>query len=214
MRAVRLSWCLVALTLALVLSQCGFSSTTVGSGAPVAPTAPAAPAPIKSPTVAPTATVGTVKPALKVASPTRIVIPTIGVDTTIETVGVLPNGDLETPSQSPWDNVGWYGMGPRPGELGSSVIDGHVDRPGPAPAVFWNLRYIHVGDGVIVLDAHGKTRHFRVTGIGFYPPLEAPLQQIFGNRGGTYLNLITCAGDWIPSQHQTTLRLVVYTVLG
>jgi hypothetical protein len=25
--------------------------------------------------------------------------------------------------------------------------------------------------------------------------------------------LITCAGDWIPSQHQTTLRLVVYTSL-
>jgi hypothetical protein len=25
--------------------------------------------------------------------------------------------------------------------------------------------------------------------------------------------LITCAGDWIPSQHQTSLRLVVYTTL-
>ena len=38
-------------------------------------------------------------------------------------------------------------------------------------------------------------------------------KDIFGNLGGRYLNLITCAGDWIPSQHQTTLRLVVYTSL-
>ncbi len=29
-----------------------------------------------------------------------------------------------------------------------------------------------------------------------------------------FLNLITCAGDWIPSQHQTTLRLVVYTYIA
>jgi hypothetical protein len=40
---------------------------------------------------------------------------------------------------------------------------------------------------------------------------HCPLQDIFGNVGGTSLNFITCAGDWIPSQHQTNLRLVVYT---
>ncbi|HCJ36020.1 MAG TPA: class F sortase, partial [Ktedonobacter sp.] len=44
-------------------------------------------------------------------------------------------------------------------------------------------------------------------------PQNAPIQDIFGNKGGTYLNLITCAGDWIQSQHQTTQRMVVYTTL-
>jgi len=52
-----------------------------------------------------------------------------------------------------------------------------------------------------------------VARIAYYPPQEAPIQDIFGNRGGTYLNLITCAGDWMPSEHQTNLRLVVYTTL-
>jgi hypothetical protein len=47
----------------------------------------------------------------------------------------------------------------------------------------------------------------------YYTPDQAPLQDIFGNQGGTYLNLITCAGDWIPGQHQTSLRLVVFTTL-
>src|SRR5258708_20899817 len=27
------------------------------------------------------------------------------------------------------------------------------------------------------------------------------------NNYGHYLNLITCTGDWIPAQHQTTMRL-------
>jgi len=65
----------------------------------------------------------------------------------------------------------------------------------------------------MVIEAQGKTLRFRVTAIVYYTPQNAPLQQIFANQSGRYLNLITCAGDWIPSQHQTTLRLVVYTTL-
>jgi hypothetical protein len=76
------------------------------------------------------------------------------------------------------------------------------------------LRHIHAGDAVIVIDAQGRSIHFHVTRVAFYQPQVAPLQEIFGNNGGTYLNLITCAGDWIPSERQTTLRQVVYTVLG
>ena len=70
-----------------------------------------------------------------------------------------------------------------------------------------------LGNEVQVLFSDGSILHFRVTDIEYYRPQDAPLQQIFGNRNGKYLNLITCAGDWIPSQQQTTQRLVVYTTL-
>ncbi len=80
--------------------------------------------------------------------------------------------------------------------------------------MFWYLRNIHVGDAVFVTEKDGKQLRFHVTRIAYYTPQDAPLQDIFGNRSGNYLNLITCAGDWIPDQHQTTLRLVVYTALG
>jgi sortase (surface protein transpeptidase) len=143
----------------------------------------------------------------------RLLISAIGVNALIEQVGITPAGDLAVPAQNPWEDVGWYGSGPYPGERGSAVIDGHLDRPGGYPAVFWNLRNLRVGNEVTVIDAHGKTIHFHVAGIVFYSPRDAPIQQIFANNSGTYLNLITCAGDWIPSQHQTTLRLVVYTAL-
>ena len=145
--------------------------------------------------------------------PNRLVIPSIGVDTAVEMVGVLHDGNLATPSLNPWDDVGWYAAGPRPGEVGSAVIDGHLDRPGGSPAVFWNLRGIHVGDSVTITDTAWGTERFRVTRIAWYHPGQAPIQKIFGDESGAYLNLITCAGDWIASQHQTALRLVVYTTL-
>ena len=147
------------------------------------------------------------------ASPYRLIISSIGVDTTVETVGVLHDGNLATPSLNPWDDVGWYAAGPQPGEVGSAVIDGHVDRPGGSPAVFWKLSDLHVGDSVMIVDTLGRTVRFRVTRIALYHPRQAPVHEIFGDKRGSYLNLITCAGDWIASQHQTAFRLVVYATL-
>jgi sortase (surface protein transpeptidase) len=146
--------------------------------------------------------------------PIRLVIPSLKIDAFIEPLGVQANGDLQTPQENPWDNVGWYQSGTIPGKRGSAVIDGHLDRPGGYPAVFWQLRQLHAGSAVTVFDSAGRTVHFHVTRVAFYAPQAAPLQEIFGNAGGSYLNLITCAGDWIPSQRQTTLRLVVYTALN
>jgi len=145
------------------------------------------------------------------APSTHLLIPVIGVNAPIESVGVRANGTMETPRQSPWTDVGLYNAGPRPGERGSAVIAGHLDRPGGNPAVFWRLRELHVGDEVQVVDTQGKTLHFHVTRIASYPPQQAPVQDIFGNTAGSFLNLTTCAGDWIPTQRQTTLRLVVFT---
>jgi sortase (surface protein transpeptidase) len=144
----------------------------------------------------------------------HLLIPAINVAAPIESVGVLRNSDLETPAQSPWNDVGWYSGGPHPGEKGSAVIDGHLDRPGGNPAVFWDLHKLHIGDKVIVVDPHGRTLQFHVIRMMFYSPQDAPIQDIFGNKAGRFLNLTTCAGDWIPTQHQTALRLVVYTALG
>lgn len=145
--------------------------------------------------------------------PLQLRIPAIHVSSAIEPVGVLASGDLATPQQQPWTNVGWYTAGPRPGEYGSAVIDGHLDRPGGLPAVFWNLSSLQRGDEIIVAMTSGKILHFAVTRVEYYVPQQAPLEAIFGDSGGHYLNLITCAGDWIPAQHQTTQRLVVFATL-
>ncbi len=144
----------------------------------------------------------------------RLVIPAIGVNAIIESVGVQPSGAMDTPRQSPWSDVGLYTGGARPGDRGSAVIAGHLDRPGGNPAVFWLLRELQVGDEIQIVDAHGKVLLFHVTRIEAYPVQDAPLQAIFGNTNGRFLNLTTCSGDWIPSQHQRNMRLVVYTSVG
>jgi len=144
----------------------------------------------------------------------RLLIPAIGVNAPIESVGVQPNGAMETPRQSPWSDVGLYTGGPRPGDRGSAVIAGHLDRPGGNPAAFWLLHELHIGDEVQFVDAHDKILLFHVTRIEAYPVQDAPVQVIFGDRTGRFLNLTTCAGDWIPTQHQRTMRLVVYTSFG
>ena len=206
MRAVRLSLCFFALILALALSGCDQTPTAQGKQQNVSP-------PVVRHLLRPTATAGGHAHVEENANPAHLLIPTIGINASIETVGVSPNGDLAIPTQNPWEHVGWYDLGPRPGERGSAVIDGHLDRPGGYPAVFWRLRDMQIGNSVMVIDTRGKTFHFHVTAIAFYAPQDAPIQEIFANESGTYLNLITCAGDWIPSQHQTTLRLVIYTAL-
>ncbi len=203
MMFVRLRFSMLALFCVLALSGCGmFSTTTLGTSHPV----PATHTPHSAPTPTPQATA-----VQNPAYPTRLLIPAIGVNSAVEKVTILANGDLATPTIHPWDDTGWYDLGTSPGERGSAVIDGHLDRPGGAAAVFWYLRNLHAGDAVMVTNSQGKMLHFRVTQVAAYPPQQAPLQNIFGNNSGKYLNLITCAGDWIPSQHQTTLRLVVYT---
>lgn len=210
LRAVKIAFYTGIFIVAIILSGCGTSviaqevhanAHTDVSSTPAHPHVTATPAQL-------------LKPQTSVqANPVRLVIPSIGVNASVETVGILNNGDLATPTHNPWEGVGWFVSGPRPGESGSAVIDGHLDRPGGYPAVFWNLRNMQVGATVMVITANGKTLSFRVTRVTLYPPQAAPIQEIFGNASGTYLNLITCAGDWIPSQHQTTLRLVVYTTL-
>ena len=205
MYVIRLILRLVALVMILILGACG-SSASKKVELPTGHTNPG----ISTPTAGMLAT----QPARKMAEkPVRLVIPAIEINASVESVGIRSDSDLATPTQHPWEDVGWYDLGPLPSERGSAVIDGHLDRPGGYPAVFWRLRDIQVGDDVQVIGSAGKALHFRVTRIAYYTADQAPLQDIFGNLGGKYLNLITCAGDWIPGQHQTTLRLVVYTSL-
>ena len=143
----------------------------------------------------------------------RLVIPTIGLNAPIEEVGVRSDGNMDVPDHNPWEAVGWYKYGTFPGERGSAVIDGHLDRPGGSPAVFWKLSQLHVGDVIQIMNPGDRTLKFRVKDLEYYRPQDAPLSHIFGDTSGVSLNLVTCAGAWVPAEHQTTLRLVVYTTL-
>ncbi|GHO46675.1 hypothetical protein KSX_48380 [Ktedonospora formicarum] len=142
----------------------------------------------------------------------RLQIPRIGVDAPIEPVG-FAGSNLDVPRRNRWTGVGWFNRGPLPGQRGSAVIDGHLDRPGGVPAVFWNLHQLRVGDSVMVSDNEGHRLRFHVIKVDQYSPQRAPLQAIFADTSGKFLNLITCEGSWDSVAQQTILRRVVYTSL-
>jgi sortase (surface protein transpeptidase) len=197
-------WYIIALVLLFLVIIVGFSGYLWGRTL-VAPSTPS-PGHLNKAHPSP-------MPPLNMAADVHLVIPKIGVNAPVEPVRVQTDGSLGIPARNQWEGVGWYQGGPIPGQYGSAVMDGHLDRPGKVPAVFWRLHELSIGDRVTVEDTNGHRQHFQVTKVASYSPKNAPTAQIFGNTSGIFLNLITCAGEWIPEQRQTSLRLVVYTTL-
>lgn len=146
------------------------------------------------------------------AGPNRIIIPKLGVNATIQHVGLTSKGNMGTPvGKYKWQDVAWYKLGPKPGEKGNSVISGHLDNAVGFKAVFANLNALEVGNEIEIRDENGKALRFRVVKKARYPYEKAPLEEIFGASDKARLNLITCAGIWIQSKKSYSERLVVYT---
>ncbi len=141
--------------------------------------------------------------------PARIIIPSINVDAAIEQVSVTADGFMDVP-KFPLD-AAWYELGPRPGEKGSAVIDGHVDWYHGAKAVFLDLHSLKPGDKIEIQDDQGAVITFVVREIRSYDP-NADVPDVFGsNDGKAHLNLITCGGVWNAIKKTHSERLVVFT---
>lgn len=149
--------------------------------------------------------------AVAVAKPAELVIPAIGVDAPVVGVGVAANGDLGVPSDAV--HVAWYEYGPRPGEPGAAVIDGHLDTIHAPQAVFYNLHMLAVGDKIQVITGAGELLTFQVTGTETLP-YNAPTDSIFHPTSTVpQLDLITCAGDWVRAIKLYDRRFVVFSEL-
>ncbi len=142
--------------------------------------------------------------------PKRLEISSINVDATVESVGLTPEGAMDTPVDP--DNVGWYNLGPRPGEQGSAVIDGHLDKEDQSRAVFADLAEVNIDDIVSVIDDQGKKLNFIVKEVRMYNA-DDDTNEVFNNNDGVFLNLITCAGSWDKDKQNYDQRRVVFTEL-
>ena len=140
--------------------------------------------------------------------PQRLRIPAIGVDARLESVGITVLGALGAPKIPA--NAGWYNQGPRPGEVGNSVIDGHFGYEDNIPAVFDNLSKLQKGDSLSIQDAQGTTITFVVSAVQVYAQNQNDSNIFISNDGKAHLNLITCQGDWSNTQQSYSDRLVVF----
>lgn len=141
--------------------------------------------------------------------PSRIRIPGISVNAALEHVGLTAEGEAGVP-QDP-ANAAWLDAGPRPGEIGTAVIDGHYGWSNDVRAVFDDLHLVQIGDSIYVDDETGASIQFIVREIRTYGESDETSDVFFATDGGAHLNLITCEGAWSAARGSYSDRLVVFT---
>ena len=143
-------------------------------------------------------------------TPARLVIPAISVDAAIEARGLDSARNLATPKD--YREVAWYSLGPRPGDPGNAVINGHVNW-WTGDAVFTHLSRLRVADEVRVVRADGHAVVFKVSNKRTVDA-NARIPSLFASSPESTLTLITCSGTWNPVTQSDTQRLLVTATLA
>lgn len=146
---------------------------------------------------------------VSLGSPVRLSIPAINVNAEIEHVDVNTVGEMEVPNNTV--DVGWFKLGPRPGDKGSAVISGHLDGKNGEAGVFINLYKLKKGDKVYIKDDKEKITTFIVRESRTYNPGYA--EEVFSSNDSAHLNLVTCDGVWDGVRKSYSKRLVVFADL-
>lgn len=161
-----------------------------------APTRPARTSP------APTPPTGTGLAALGWSVPRELRIPAIGVTARLDDVALQPDGTIGVPQPGPdYDHPAWFSGSPTPGELGPSVIVGHVDSAVNGPSVFFRLGDLRPGNQIQVSRADGSTALFTVQAVRSYAKRHFPTQTVYGETSNPQLRLITCGGSLSAAGH-------------
>lgn len=152
-------------------------------------------------------------PRLARSAPVSVSIPAIGVHSDLLHLGVNPDGTLQVPSLTGPSMAAWYKYSPTPGQIGASVIEGHVDtRQGPA--VFFRLGALRPGDHIDVTLADGVVAIFSVTGVREYLKSDFPSRAFYGATDYAALHLITCGGAFDYSTGHYLSSTVVFASLS
>ncbi|MBT3162346.1 class F sortase [Streptomyces sp. Vc74B-19] len=146
------------------------------------------------------------------ARPTRLQIPSIGVDAPFTALAINSKGQLEAPPAQNTNLVGWYAKGVSPGELGTAIVAGHVDTATSA-AVFARLGELEKGDRFRVQRADGTTATFVVDETESFAKDDFPDERVYADTPDAQVRLITCAGDYDRTAKDYTENLVVFAHL-
>jgi sortase (surface protein transpeptidase) len=128
-------------------------------------------------------------------------------------LGLNPDRTVQVPPLSADSRAGWYRYSPTPGQLGPSVLLGHVDSAEYGPGVFFKLGALRPGDSVAVDRADHSEAVFRVDRVVSYPKDHFPTLEVYGNTDHAALRLITCGGKFDLSTHNYESNIVAYASL-
>lgn len=137
--------------------------------------------------------------------PTRVQMPSVGVNASVVPVQVGPNGELGIPDEP--RTLGWWQQGAQPDGPGAVVIAGHVDTAQDGPGALFRLAQAQVGQPLTVETNLGPRRYV-VTDVHHYAKAELPALT-FTTTGPPHLVLITCGGVFNTFTHQYADNIVV-----
>ncbi|MDQ2755959.1 MAG: class F sortase [Actinomycetota bacterium] len=181
------------------------SATIAGSSA--ASTTPGS----SRPSVRPPTTVG---PVLKRSVPIAITASRIQVRAApLAQYGLDAQGAIAIPPATATTPAGWYTGSPTPGQVGPSVIVGHVDSAAAGPSVFYHLSELRPGDRIEVTRADRTVAVFAVDSVETYAKAQFPTLQVYGNIDHAGLRLITCGGPYIADKGHYQDNIVAYAHL-
>lgn len=149
--------------------------------------------------------------SVSASQPRRIILPSINASGCIEKVGLDKNGAIGVPN-----NVylaAWYTRTVLPGDLGLSLIDGHVQGH-YAPGIFQHLANLKAGDTFQIEFGDHSTRLFAVVSIHAYSPTDVASKMLQPDPTiKQQLNLITCGGTFDTTSKEYTQRILVISKL-
>jgi hypothetical protein len=177
------------------------------------------PAPTSPPDLggAGTATTATTSPLVVAMSdatrPTRIRIPAIGADSTLnKTVGVDASNVIQVPPVEHPEQAAWYRYSVVPGQLGPAVILGHINGGGHQ-GVFARLAQVKVGDTAEVTLSNHKVLTFTVQATDLTPKTAFPTAAVYGDTRTAALRLLSCGGRLDKEHHRYLDQVIVYADL-
>ena len=151
---------------------------------------------------------------LAASAPLAITIPSIGVQSTLVQLGLNPDKSIEVPSlDDPDSKAGWYKYSPTPGQIGPTVILGHVDSAKYGPGVFFKLGALQPGATVEVTLTDRIVAVFTVDKVVAYPKSAFPSTAVYGTIDHPGLRLITCGGTFDPAAGSYESNIVAYATL-
>lgn len=151
--------------------------------------------------------------AMVKSTPVSVDIPSIDVTSDLHALGLNEDGTLQVPTGQLYDQAAWYDGSPTPGELGPSVIEGHVTSQGSVPSVFFDLGQLNRGDTVEVTREDGSVATFEVYATDSFPKDDFPKAAVYGNTEVPELRLITCGGDYDAQARAHLDNIVVFAKL-
>lgn len=137
----------------------------------------------------------------------RVAIPTIQVDSPIETKGVNARGEMEDPSGK--DTVAWYDFSEFPGFGGNAVFSGHVDWFTGELGSFGRMKELKEGDEVLFKLSDGMELKYRVITTTVYESAKAPVQEIVARTEKDSVTFITCEGTFDRRAQDYSHRRIV-----